>query len=76
MWSEQTDSWDLDFKLWPRAAAAAEVLWSGPSEEGKVWDSDVTWRLGMWRERLVEEKGIGASPVTMSWCLMEGGCEL
>lgn len=72
MWSEQTDSWDLDFKLWPRAAAAAEVLWSGPREDGSVWDSDATWRLGQWRERLVVDKGIGASPVTMSWCLMEG----
>jgi hexosaminidase len=73
MWSEQTDSWDLDFKLWPRAAAAAEVLWAGPRDQGMMWDA--TWRLGQWRERLVLDKGIGASPVTMTWCLMEGGCE-
>ena len=73
MWSEQTDSTDLDFKLWPRAAAAAEVLWAGPRDPRQMWDA--TWRLGQWRERLVADKGIRASPVTMTWCLMEGGCE-
>jgi hexosaminidase len=71
MWSEQTDSSDLDFKLWPRAAAAAEVLWNGPASPHPL----ATWRLGHWRERLVVDRGIGASPVTMTWCLMEGGCE-
>lgn len=74
MWSEQTDSIDLDFKLWPRAAAAAEVLWAGPREPSMLYDA--TRRLGLWRERLVADKGIGSSPVTMTWCLMEGGCEL
>lgn len=73
MWSEQTDSVDLDFKLWPRAAAAAEVLWAGPRDAREM--RDATWRLGQWRERLVIDEGIGASPVTMTWCLMEGGCE-
>ncbi len=73
MWSEQTDSTDLDFKLWPRAAAAAEVLWAGPRKQAQM--SEATWRLGQWRERLVVDQGIGASPVTMTWCLMEGGCE-
>ncbi|KAG8917844.1 N-acetyl-glucosamine-6-phosphate deacetylase [Tulasnella sp. 417] len=29
LWTEQTDSNTLDSKLWPRAAAAAEVFWTG-----------------------------------------------
>ena len=72
MWSEQTDGVDLDFKLWPRAAAAAEVLWAGPRKSAMIVDA--TWRLGQWRERMVLD-GVSASPVAMTWCLMEGGCE-
>ncbi|ETN39840.1 uncharacterized protein HMPREF1541_06066 [Cyphellophora europaea CBS 101466] len=76
MWSEQTDGIDLDFKLWPRAAAAAEVLWAGPRQESMI--ADATWRLGQWRERGVSDLKISASPVQMTWCLMEGatgGCQ-
>lgn len=73
MWSEQTDGIDLDFKLWPRAAAAAEVLWAGPREQAMI--ADATWRLGQWRERIVLDDKIASSPVGMTWCLMEGGCE-
>ena len=29
LWSEQVDEWALDAKLWPRASALAERLWSG-----------------------------------------------
>lgn len=73
MWSEQTDGIDLDFKLWPRAAAAAEVLWAGPRNSTMI--TDATWRLGQWRERIVLNGHVAASPVAMTWCLMEGGCE-
>jgi len=72
MWSEQTDSIDLDIKLWPRAAAAAEVLWSGIREDAML--EDATKRLGEWRERGVTDLGVRMSPVAMTWCLMEGGC--
>ncbi|OCT53510.1 Beta-hexosaminidase 2 [Cladophialophora carrionii] len=74
MWSEQTDSQDLDSKLWPRVAAAAEVLWSGTRNESML--EAATSRLGEWRERVVVDLGIRSSPVTMTWCLMEGGCNL
>jgi hexosaminidase len=74
LWSEQTDPWDLDTKLWPRAAAAAEVLWSGVRDQSMI--ANATRRLGEWRERIVTDLKIHASPVTMTWCLMEGGCDL
>ncbi|KIW73519.1 hypothetical protein PV04_01632 [Phialophora macrospora] len=74
MWSEQTDSQDLDSKLWPRVAAAAEVLWAGVRDESML--EHATRRLGEWRERTVVDLGIRSSPVTMTWCLMEGGCNL
>ncbi|RMZ88899.1 hypothetical protein DV736_g3868, partial [Chaetothyriales sp. CBS 134916] len=73
MWSEQTDFVDLDVKLWPRTAAAAEVLWSGPRTREQI--AAATWRLGHLRERLWFDHRISSSPVQMTWCLMEGGCE-
>ena len=74
LWSEQTDSNDVDSKLWPRVAAAAEVLWTGIRDESML--EDATRRLGAWRERAVVDLGIRMSPVTMTYCLMEGGCVL
>lgn len=74
MWSEQTDSIDLDSKLWPRVAAAAEVLWSGVRQESML--DNASRRLGEWRERGVADLGIQMSSVHMTWCLMEGGCNL
>ena len=73
MWTEQTDPVDLDQKVWPRAAAAAEVLWSGPRNASMI--EDASKRLGEWRERIVE-RGVGAGVVQMDWCLMEGNCNL
>lgn len=70
LWCEQTDSITLDFKLWPRVAAAAEVLWKGAMSV----DESVTRRLAEIRQRLVLH-GIKAEVVQMEWCLMnEGGC--
>ena len=37
MWSELTDDANLDGKLWPRASAAAEVLWYG---QERLLDAD------------------------------------
>lgn len=73
LWSEQTDSIDLDSKLWPRAAAAAEVLWAGPRDTRMIDSAER--RLAEWRERRVVDDGLRASPVGMTWCLMEGGCQ-
>ncbi|MCJ1312807.1 N-acetyl-glucosamine-6-phosphate deacetylase [Agyrium rufum] len=73
LWGELTDSISLHGMLWPRAAAAGEVMWSGP--RGKV-DEETTRRLADLRERLVGI-GIAAMPVAMEWCLRSvGGCTL
>ncbi|KAA6413111.1 MAG: glycoside hydrolase family 20 [Lasallia pustulata] len=73
LWGELTDGVGLDGKLWPRAAAAAEVLWRGG---GRTVDEGATRRLAEMRERLVG-RGVIAEVVQMTWCLMnEGGCRL
>ena len=69
MWAEQTDSSNLDSNLWPRAAAAAEVLWSG-SHDGEGESRPLLQaarRLSAVRERLVE-MGVRAAPIFPSWC--------
>lgn len=58
--------------LWPRAAAAAEVLWRGKGEVGE----SSTRRLSEMRERLVAH-GVRAGMVQMEWGLRnQGGCTL
>jgi hexosaminidase len=73
LWGELNDGISLDGMLWPRAAAAAEVLWSGVGKELGV---GTTRRLAEMRERLVG-MGIRAGVVQMEWCLRnEGWCTL
>lgn len=58
--------------LWPRAAAAAEVLWRGKADVGEA----ATRRLAEMRERLVA-RGVMAGMVQMEWGLRnQGGCIL
>ena len=68
MWAEKTDDVSLDNNLWPRLAAAAEVLWRGDG----VVDESVTRRLAEMRELLVS-KGVASRPVQVAWCLMNAG---
>ncbi|OAX81449.1 hypothetical protein ACJ72_04209 [Emergomyces africanus] len=75
MWSEHVDPIILDTMVWPRAAAAAEVLWSGPRTVNQI--QDASYRLSEWRERAVIDMGVRASLAQMTYCLMrEGSCEL
>ncbi|KAK2823842.1 hypothetical protein FQN49_007564 [Arthroderma sp. PD_2] len=75
MWSELVDPVNMDQMIWPRAAAAAEVLWTGPRTAEHI--QDASYRLAEWRERAVIDTGIGAAMVQMTYCLMrESGCEL
>lgn len=72
MWGEQTDAVNLDQMLWPRAAAVAEVLWSGAKDgEGQNRSQiEASPRLSDLRERLVA-KGVRSEPVRMPYCEME-----
>nr|XP_010910083.1 beta-hexosaminidase 2 [Elaeis guineensis] len=77
LWSEQADGAVLDGRLWPRAAAMAEALWSGNRDgEGRKRYAEATDRLNEWRHRMVE-RGIGAEPIQPLWCVMHPGmCNL
>jgi hexosaminidase len=78
-WAEQTDPANIDRVVWPRAAAAAEILWSGakdPITGGNRSQIEAAPRLSDMRERLVK-KGIMAEPIQMAFCTMETGqCSL
>lgn len=74
MWTEQVDPVNMDQAIWPRAAAAAEVLWTGPRDAGQI--QEASYRLGEWRERAVIDTGVAAGMTQMTYCLMrESGCE-
>ena len=68
MWSEQSDSVVLDSKVWPRAAALAELLWSGNKDtSGRKRYREMSQRINEYRERLVA-RGVGAAPLQSKWC--------
>ncbi|KAJ7521901.1 hypothetical protein O6H91_19G073500 [Diphasiastrum complanatum] len=61
MWGESVDASDIQQTIWPRAAAAAEKLWS-PLEVTKAGVSTALPRLEIFR-CLLTERGIAAAPV-------------
>ncbi|CAL1351938.1 unnamed protein product [Linum trigynum] len=73
LWSEQADGTVLDGKVWPRAAAMAEAMWSGNRDEkGRKRFAEATDRLNEWRYRMVG-RGIKAEPIQPLWCLRNPG---
>ncbi|RIB09504.1 Glycoside Hydrolase Family 20 protein [Gigaspora rosea] len=78
LWTEQTDPTNLENLLWPRASAAAEVLWSGPYDTSKkirTPDKDALARLTDWRFRMVD-RGVNAIPLQPLWCARTGMCDV
>lgn len=77
LWSEQVDSTVLTAKIWPRAAALAESLWSGnKNEHGNHRTYEFTQRIFNFREYLVK-MGYGASPLAPKYCIMNPhACDL
>ncbi|RAL53947.1 hypothetical protein DM860_004418 [Cuscuta australis] len=73
LWSEQADATVLDSRVWPRASAMAESLWSGNKDEaGKKRSAEATNRLNEWRYRMVA-RGISAEPIQPLWCVKNPG---
>ncbi|KAJ2904806.1 Beta-hexosaminidase 2 [Zalerion maritima] len=73
-WSETIDPANMDTLVWPRAGAAAEVLWSGRYDaDGEPRSQlDAAPRLQEMRARMVT-RGVKASPITQQWCVQMGG---
>ncbi|KAK3814978.1 MAG: putative beta-N-acetylhexosaminidase naga [Benniella sp.] len=69
MWSEQADETVIDSKVWPRAAALAENLWSGNrGADGYKRTTLLSARIQDFRERLVS-RGVLAAPLVPKYCL-------
>jgi len=64
MWGEQVDATDFDVRVWPRACAVAERLWSSMSLNNT---DEATPRLGQQRCRMVR-RGIMAGPIYPDYC--------
>ncbi|KAF9936285.1 hypothetical protein BGZ65_002565 [Modicella reniformis] len=69
IWSEQVDATVVDGKVWPRASAFAESLWSGNRDkDGYKRTTELSARIQDFRERLVS-RGIMAAPLVPKYCL-------
>ncbi|KAF2714085.1 glycoside hydrolase family 20 protein [Pleomassaria siparia CBS 279.74] len=69
LWSEQVDDTVISGKMWPRAAALAELVWSGNRDaQGNKRTTDLTQRILNFREYLVAS-GVGAAPLMPKFCL-------
>ncbi|XP_052192013.1 beta-hexosaminidase 2 [Diospyros lotus] len=73
LWSEQADPTVLDARIWPRASAMAESLWSGNRDAtGMKRYAEATDRLNEWRHRMFA-RGVGAEPIQPLWCVRNHG---
>lgn len=70
MWGEYVDDSSIQSRIWPRAAAGAERLWTNPKSSSSAAQN----RLLRHRERLVS-RGIDAEALITKWCYQnEGEC--
>lgn len=69
LWSEQVDDVVISNKMWPRAAALAELVWSGNRDAaGNKRTTELTQRILNFREYLVAN-GVMAAPLMPKFCL-------
>jgi len=72
LWTEQADELSMDSRVWPRASAVAERLWTDPETSWLEADD----RMQLHRARLVS-RGVGADTLQPLWCLEnQGKCTL
>ncbi|XP_030380711.1 chitooligosaccharidolytic beta-N-acetylglucosaminidase [Scaptodrosophila lebanonensis] len=70
MWSEYVDQNSVEARIWPRAGAAAERLWSNPKTSALLAQQ----RFFRYRDRLIA-RGIHPDAVIPRWCVLnEGQC--
>jgi hexosaminidase len=68
LWSEQVDDVVISQKMWPRAAALAELVWSGNKDaSGKKRTTELTQRILNFRDYLVAS-GVQAAPLMPKYC--------
>lgn len=70
LWGELADAASLDAKLWPRAAALAERLWSDPAEPSTALGVEA--RLLAHRDRLLA-LGVRPEAIAPEWCQLHDG---
>ncbi|KAH9932741.1 N-acetylhexosaminidase [Epithele typhae] len=68
LWTEQSGPQNLDSIAWPRAAASAEVFWSGPGGDG-VTALPRLHDLGF----RMRQRGINAIFIQPTWCALRPG---
>lgn len=70
LWSEQVDDTVVTPKIWPRAAALAELVWSGNRDPatGKKRTTTMTQRILNYREYMLAH-GIPAAPLVPKYCM-------
>lgn len=72
LWTEQSSSSNIDPVIWPRAAASAELFWSGPGGDSAA----ALPRLHELSFRL-QNRGVAAIPLQPLWCALRPGvCDL
>ncbi|KAJ3076318.1 hypothetical protein HDU98_004302 [Podochytrium sp. JEL0797] len=67
IWGETIDASNLDTKLWPRAAALAEALWSSFDDAANKDMFEAEPRLSVMRDRLIS-RGMRAEAIHPAWC--------
>ncbi|EPS31556.1 Beta-hexosaminidase 1 [Penicillium oxalicum] len=77
LWSEQVDDVTISSKMWPRAAALGELVWSGNRDaSGHKRTTQLTQRLLNFREYLVAN-GVMATNLAPKYCLQHPhACDL
>ncbi|GAQ11950.1 beta-hexosaminidase 1 [Aspergillus lentulus] len=77
LWSEQVDDVTVSSKFWPRAAALAELVWSGNRDaNGKKRTTLMTQRILNFREYLLAN-GVQAGNLVPKYCLQHPhACDL
>lgn len=69
LFGEQVDDTVVSSKLWPRAAALAELVWSGNRDaNGKKRTTELTQRILNFREYLLAN-GVQGAPLVPKYCL-------